>query len=633
VKPVLLLVDLQGDFLAAPNLQPAAGAIVERSAELLQLCRERGIPVAHIWTTVTREPDNRMAHWKQANRWCCTAGSPGHEPPSVLSSCPGELVVHKSGFSGFTSGALSAWLRDRAIDTTLIAGIHLHGCVRQTALDAYQAGLSVCIAEDAVASDDPLQAAITRRYLQARALRFLPVGAIPVFVDQVVTPANVSLDQVRMAIDRAQERARVWKRTAPAQRADLGRRLAPLLAGCAGELAELMAREIGKPVRFGRIEVERAAEMLEAIAGRVQVLPDAEVAGSALVRRRPHGVVAVITPWNNPVYLALGKIAAAVMHGNAVVWKPAPEARSVSRRILDLCSAAGWLRGLVELVEGGRYEGERLMNDSAIAAVTITGSEVAGWCAQEICTRRRIPLQAELGGNNAAIVWTDADLPEAARQVAAGALELAGQRCTANRRVILHECCRASFLRLLQESSAALRWGDPLDSATQIGPLVSTAQRERVAGMVRRALADCGPALLPHGPDPPDVAGRDDRWYPSTILCCANPNAEIVQEESFGPVLVVQTARDWDEAMRLCNGVRQGLAASIFTGSREMTERFLAEAQAGILKVNQSTADAAVDVPFGGWKASGLGPPEHGIFDLDFYTRPQTIYGTTSPHC
>jgi acyl-CoA reductase-like NAD-dependent aldehyde dehydrogenase len=129
------------------------------------------------------------------------------------------------------------------------------------------------------------------------------------------------------------------------------------------------------------------------------------------------------------------------------------------------------------------------------------------------------------------------------------------------------------------------------------------------------------------------VAGRDDRWYPSTILCCANPNAEIVQEESFGPVLVVQTARDWDEAMRLCNGVRQGLAASIFTGSREMTERFLAEAQAGILKVNQSTADAAVDVPFGGWKASGLGPPEHGIFDLDFYTRPQTIYGTTSPHC
>src|SRR5205823_5505759 len=139
-------------------------------------------------------------------------------------------------------------------------------------------------------------------------------------------------------------------------------------------------------------------------------------------------------------------------------------------------------------------------------------------------------------GNNAAIVWPDADLSEAAQRVAAGALELAGQRCTANRRVIVHESCRDAFVRLLLQHSAALRWGDPLQGETQIGPLVGAVQRDRV-------------------------------------------------------------------------------------------ERFLDEAQAGILKVNQSTADAAVDVPFGGWKASGLGPPEHGAFDLEFCTRPQVVYG------
>ena len=251
----------------------------------------------------------------------------------------------------------------------------------------------------------------------------------------------------------------------------------------------------------------------------------------------------------------------------------------------------------------------------------------AGRAAQDICAERHIPLQAELGGNNAAIIWPDADLAAAARAVAAGALEMAGQRCTANRRVIVHDDCRETFVPLLLKATAALKWGDPSETDTVIGPMVSTAHRDRVAALVQRAASYCDALLLPLGGEPRSVGTHGAKFYPPTIIFCDDPAAKIVQEETFGPVLVVQKAPDWDAAINLCNGVRQGLAAAVFTASDEVASRFLDEAEAGMLKVNQATSNAMVDAPFGGWKASGFGPPEHGQFDVEFCTRPQTVYG------
>ena len=147
--------------------------------------------------------------------------------------------------------------------------------------------------------------------------------------------------------------------------------------------------------------------------------------------------------------------------------------------------------------------------------------------------------------------------------------------------------------------------------------------------MVERAIPECDSPLWPQGRAVPAIGPEANVRNPPTILDCARPQHEIVQEETFGPVLVVQPARRWHDAIKLCNGVRQGLAAAVFTRSVEVANRFLDEAHAGILKRNRSTADAAVDAPFGGWKASGVGPPEHGPFDLEFFTRPQTVYGTT----
>lgn len=394
--------------------------------------------------------------------------------------------------------------------------------------------------------------------------------------------------------------------------------LAARLEAHAGELAALLADEIGKPVRFGRGEARRTAEKLRLSVRRFASLEQS--VGPAMLRRRPHGLVAVVTPWNNPIYLSLGKIACAVLGGNSVVWKPAPEARRLSRRLFAMLSEAGWPDGLVRLAEGGRERAVEILNDAAVAAVTITGSLAAGATAREACARRGVPLQAELGGNNAAVVWPDADQDEAARQIAAGAFEMAGQRCTANRRVVVLRRDVDAFVERLCRHAAALVWGDPRDEATQIGPLVSVAHRDRVAAFVARA----GDAIHPLGTTPPD---GDRAWFPPVIVRGDDPASEAVQEETFGPVLVVQTADDWDGAMRLCDGVRHGLAAAVFTSSPERAARFLDEAQAGIVKVNQSTADAAVDVPFGGWKASGIGTPEHGAFDVEFFTRPQTVYG------
>lgn len=433
-------------------------------------------------------------------------------------------------------------------------------------------------------------------------------------------------DTVRIA----HQSSRHWRSTAPEQRTELLHRLTEELTRARDELVFRMAQEIGKPIRFGRVEIDRSCEMVRTLANRLLSTPKESAAGSAIVRRRPHGVVGVITPWNNPVYLSLGKIAPALAYGNSVVWKPAPEAHHVSHLVLNCLHQAGFPPDLIQLIVGGREEAEDLMLAPEVAAITITGSSTTGEVASEICSRRRIPLQAELGGNNAAIVCGDADLPDAARKIAAGAFEMAGQRCTANRRVIVEESVSASFLRLLIQETKAIPWGVPSHKSTRIGPIVNASHQQRIAQMVERSLEDCELMLFPQGSAPSVTTNFRHAWYPPVILVCNNPECEVVQEETFGPVLIFQTANNLEQALHLCNAVPQGLAAAIFTHSQTHVARFLDEAEAGILKVNQSTADAEVDVPFGGWKRSGIGPPEHGSFDLDFFTRPQTVYPSAS---
>ena len=632
----LLLIDLQEDFLGAPGLVPARGEVVARVAWLLEQARAARVPVVHVRTTVHRdaEPDQRMSHWRRDGVWRCVAGTPGHAAPPELQAAPGEHVVHKTHFSAFADGTLATWLLARGIDEVWLAGVHAHACIRASALDADRLGFVVKVAADAVASDQPLHADETRRYLTKRCAAFVPAASLLASAGD--TPDRAAAD--RAVVDRAVVRAaeaardagRAWRSHDVAARLAIVDRVAECIEREREPLARRMAIEIGKPIADARLEVDFALALIRAARERAAALlecGDPPPSAGGVERRRPLGTVALVTPWNVPLAIPLGKLVPALLYGNTVVWKPAPAGDGVAREASRLLHEAGVPPHVVSLLCGDHATAEALLSHPAIDAVSITASSAVGTCAQAICAARRIPLQAELGGNNAAIVWSDCDLDDAAAKVAAGAFGSAGQRCTANRRVIVDTRVKDDFVARLVAATDALVWGDPLDPATRVGPLVSRAACERVAGVVERAAAGGARVLTA-----PSHAAREHElarlgaYLPPRIVPCDDPRAEIVQEETFGPVLVVQTASSFDEALDLLNGVPQGLVAALFSDSTGNRARFLDEARAGILKIGSATAGVGGETAFAGWKASGVGPAEHGSGDPEFYTRPQAVY-------
>lgn len=624
MKPTLLLIDLQNDFLTAPGLEPPAGELVDRAAALLRGCRAMSVPVVHVWTTIDRQADDRMPHWRHAGRWDCVAGTAGHATPAALSPA-GEPVVEKISFSGFSSPGLAEQLEQLGTEDLVVCGVHLHGCVRRTVLDAYQRGYRVWVADDAVGSYDGLHAAVTRRYLDGRAARF---ASVEVLLARLRDPGRTadasSSDGVRQAVAAAEGAGRAWRARPGIAPEDFLARAADAIEAAGEELATQIVVEIGKPRRYARAEVQRGAALLR-VAAR-QADPPTEQAGDAAIRRVPLGTVAQITPFNNPFALPLGKLAPALRYGNSVVWKPSPAGLGVAERVVELLRLAGMPPSLVSLLAGGADTAAALMADPAVDAVSLTGSSRAGFAAQAICAARRIPLQAELGGNNAAIVWNDCDLAAAAAAIAEAGFGAAGQRCTANRRVIVADHRYAEFVGELEAASAALEVGDPADPSVHVGPLVSPAARDRVAAAVARAREKFEVREPVRDRDVMRRLTEVGPYHAPTLVLCDDQDAEIVQEESFGPVVVVQRASTFEQALERLNGVRQGLVASLFSASVELRERFVEQAEAGVLKLDRATADVGIEAPFGGWKASGVGPPEHGDANREFYTCAQAVY-------
>jgi acyl-CoA reductase-like NAD-dependent aldehyde dehydrogenase len=280
--------------------------------------------------------------------------------------------------------------------------------------------------------------------------------------------------------------------------------------------------------------------------------------------------------------------------------------------------------GLVGLVTGEAATARRLAKHPGVAAVTLTGSVATGRSAALLCARLGKPLQAELGGNNAAIILADCPVRDEARSLALAAFSFAGQRCTAIRRFIVERPVLDEFREVFVTAVESLRLGDPRDSLTEIGPLISRAAVERIQSLLSRAAAG-GAAVLCGGKTPPGL--EQGCWLTPAVVSGAAPDSEIVRSETFGPVAVILPADDLEDALAIANSVEHGLVASLHTGDDRARCRFCEAAEAGILKLASGPLAVHPDAPFGGWKASGFGPPEHGLWDRAFYTRPQAVYG------
>lgn len=388
----------------------------------------------------------------------------------------------------------------------------------------------------------------------------------------------------------------------------------------------MITRDVGKPIQDARMETRFAIDLIRSAieSARPATLEQSTDQWRAL--RRGQGVVALITPWNNPLAIPIGKIAPALLYGNGVVWKPSVHGASIAISLFRLLQDCGVPDGLINLVNGGRDVAENLIREPNVDAVSLTGSQMAGAAAQLLAAKRHVPFQGELGGNNTAIVMPDADMELAVEQIIGAAFGNAGQRCTAVRRVLVHHDSFAAFSSALCRSVSQLKWGDPFDESTQMGPVISAAAITRLRDVLGRAEANGAELRQPLEVPWTGSICEQGYYFPPTVIIETDRQSEVANNETFGPILVMQQVDGWRDAMKLCNQNAMGLVASLYTRSRERIGEFLRCAQAGMLKVNEPPAGANASAPFCAWKRSGFGPPEHGKADVEFYTRWQVHY-------
>ncbi len=448
----------------------------------------------------------------------------------------------------------------------------------------------------------------------------------------VIEPATEAvLDEIsgagREEVDEAVGRARTalgaWRALVPAQRAGRLRALANAVEADAEQLAVLEARNVGKPIGDARGEIAMVAEtfryyaaMPERLMG--QTIPVA--GGQAWTVREPLGVVGLIVPWNFPLTIAAWKLGPALAAGNTVVLKPAELTPLTALRFEQLTLEAGLPRGVVNVVAGpGTIAGRRLVEHPDVAKVAFTGSTAVGReiAARAAATIKRVTL--ELGGKSANIVFADADLERAAASAPGAVFGNAGQDCCARSRILVEAAVLDRFLALLEQHVRAVKVGDPLADDTEMGPLISAGQRERVASYVGDDSRIAIRGEIPAGPG---------FWYPPTILCPIDPDDRAVREEIFGPVAAVIPFRDEEDAVRLANDTIYGLSGSIWTRDGARALRVARAVDAGVLSINSNTS-VRVSTPFGGFKQSGYGR-ELGPDATDAYTEVKSIYFATA---
>jgi acyl-CoA reductase-like NAD-dependent aldehyde dehydrogenase len=454
----------------------------------------------------------------------------------------------------------------------------------------------------------------------------------PARIAEVLGHVPLALEsEVDAAVDAAERAFKTWRRTPAPRRGKIVAAAASILARRKEEVARALTLEEGKILREARGEVERSINILDFIAGESrrfggETLPSELENNFCYTVRQPLGVVAVITPWNFPVAIPCWKIAPALVAGNTVVFKPATLTPLTASLVVEVFAEAGLPPGCLNMVLGsGGQVGDRLVRHAAVRAVSFTGSNEIGGRLYAQGAERMIKVQCEMGGKNPVVVLEDADLELAAAATASGAFGSTGQRCTATSRAVVVDSIADRFAEAVVQRARAYKIGNGLDESVDMGPSVDEGQMRTVLhyldeGRREGARLLCGGERLRGGE-------YDGGWFVApTVFDHVGRGMSVAQEEIFGPVLSIQRVRDFDEALEAANDVRFGLASSIFTRDCNLMFRFVEEIETGIAHVNSGTVGGEAQLPFGGIKATGVGPREQGTAALDFYSEVKTVY-------
>jgi betaine-aldehyde dehydrogenase len=448
---------------------------------------------------------------------------------------------------------------------------------------------------------------------------------------QVIEPATeevlaelpqAGVEEADAAIERARAAFPAWRAVSPGERAALLRSVAALVAERVEDLAQLEARNVGKPISDARGEAGMVADVFSYYAGAPERLLGDTIpvdGGVDMTFREPLGVVGLITPWNFPMAIASWKLGPALAAGNTVVLKPAELTPLTALELERIVVEAGVPEGVFNVVVGaGRVVGERIVEHPEVNKVAFTGSTEVGRriAARAAETIKRVTL--ELGGKSANVIFADADLEKAAAAAPSAVFGNAGQDCCARSRILVESSALDRFMDALEDAVEALRVGDPLDEATEMGPLISADQRETVASYAN------GEAPVAIRGSAPEGKGF---WFPPTVLCPVSNDDRAAREEIFGPVACVIPFRDEQEAVRLANDTIYGLSGSIWTRDGAKALRVARAIDTGVLSINSNNS-VRVTTPFGGFKQSGTGR-ELGPHALDHYTEVKNVYYAT----
>ncbi|MFG2311095.1 gamma-aminobutyraldehyde dehydrogenase [Streptomyces sp. NPDC048566] len=445
----------------------------------------------------------------------------------------------------------------------------------------------------------------------------------PATGDAVYTYELAGTADVDAAVAAARAAFPGWSGATPGERSDALHRFAAVLAERAEEFAQAESLQCGKPLKLTReFDVPGTVDNTAFFAGAARHLQGqsaGEYSGdhTSYVRREPIGVVGSIAPWNYPLQMAAWKILPAIAAGNTIVLKPAETTPFTSLLFAEAATAAGIPDGVINIVTGlGREAGEHLVGHPDVAMTSFTGSTAVGKRVAEIATSTVKRLHLELGGKAPFLVFDDADLEAAVQGAVAGSLINTGQDCTAATRAYVQRPLYDAFVERTGALMASVRVGDPFAPDTDLGPLISHAQRDRVAGFVDRARAS---ARVVTGGEAPQGDLKSGAYYAPTLVADAAQDSEIVQAEIFGPVLVVLPFDTDDEGIALANDTPYGLAASAWSRDVYRANRATREIKAGCVWVNDHIPIIS-EMPHGGYKASGFGK-DMSAYSFEEYTQ------------